>query len=459
MLITNAELDGGLITNVRLAGDHIADIAPNLQPNPGEPILNAARHAVLPGLHDHHIHLYATAAAKSSVACGPPHDATTLRAALRVAPGNSWVRGVGYHHTVAGDIDRHWIDHAQPNRPVRIQHRTGRLWIFNSAALDALRLAGGDAARFEQLGGRFTGRLYDGDAWLAARLAASPPNLADVSRALAAHGVTALTDASPGNDAATAKQFYDAQQAGDLLQDIYLMGRIGAGGITTQTFVAALAAKLHLHDNALPDPDDIIALTQAAHAQNLGLAVHVVTEADLVFTLAILEAAGSHPADRIEHASLVPDHLLPRIADLGITIVTQPHFIAERGDAYHLAFPGPEREMLYRGASFLQHGIALGGGSDSPYGAINPWASMQASINRRSLHGIVLGAAEALSPEQALALYTTPASAPGGAPRRIAVGGKADLCILDRSWVSARQNLGDVRVVACFASGRLIYSS
>ena len=60
--------------------------------------VNGRGAALLPGLHDHHAHLFATAAAATSVDCGPPRVRTReqLGAALMAVPGTGWVRGVGY---------------------------------------------------------------------------------------------------------------------------------------------------------------------------------------------------------------------------------------------------------------------------------------------------------------------------------------------------------------------------
>jgi predicted amidohydrolase YtcJ len=83
---------------------------------------------------------------------------------------------------------------------------------------------------------------------------------------------------------------------------------------------------------------------------------------------------------------------------------------------------------------------------------------MQAAVDRRTAAGATLGAGEALSPERALALFTTPAEAPGGAPRSIALGACADLCLLDRPWARARHALASAAVAATFRAGRLIYT-
>ena len=69
----------------------------------------------------------------------------------------------------------------------------------------------------------------------------------------------------------------------------------------------------------------------------------------------------------------------------------------------------------------------------------------------------MLGPDERLTPEQALALFTGPAEAPGAAPRPLAVGAVADLCLLDRPWREARRRLDGEHVVASFVDGSPVW--
>ena len=52
-------------------GPKIVDVADRLVPRPGEDVYDAAGCTVLPGLHDHHLHIRAAAAAMTSVHVGP----------------------------------------------------------------------------------------------------------------------------------------------------------------------------------------------------------------------------------------------------------------------------------------------------------------------------------------------------------------------------------------------------
>ena len=101
--------------------------------------------------------------------------------------------------------------------------------------------------------------------------------------------------------------------------------------------------------------------------------------------------------------------------------------------------------------------MKLGGGTDAPFGHFDPWAAMQAAVERRTHDGVILGPNEQLSPEQALALFTTHWSAPGGRVRQVKVGAAADLCLLREPWVVAREALADGEVVATVQDGALIH--
>jgi predicted amidohydrolase YtcJ len=146
----STDADGRLaavpVIDVRIFSGRITECAPGLPAVAGEDEIDAEGCALLPGLHDHHVHLRALAAAQASVQVGPEQvrTAAELRSRLRAAdaalPVGAWLRCVGYHESVAGPLDRWALDRMLPNpdRPVRVQHRTGALWMMNSAALVTL---------------------------------------------------------------------------------------------------------------------------------------------------------------------------------------------------------------------------------------------------------------------------------------------------------------------------------
>lgn len=456
MLITGAELEGGALADIRIANGHVAAIG-QLTPLPDEPVIQAGGGLLLPGLHDHHIHVAAQAAALTSVFCGQPGvtNPDQLAASLR-RPGQGWLRATGYHESIAGMLDAATLDRICPDRPLRVQHRSGRMWFLNSAALDLLLATGAPPPGLERAPNGYTGRLFDSDSWLRDALGATPPSFAEVGAMLAQAGITGLTDMSPANDAATAGHFAAEQDRGALPQRVLLAGTLCLAEANLPPTLSLGAAKLHLHEAALPEWDQAVGFIRAAHAQSRPVAVHCVTETELVFTLAAIAEAGAAPGDRIEHASIAPDTAVEEIARLGLAVATQPHFIALRGDSY-LAEVEPElHAILYRLRAFLDVGIPLAAGSDAPFGGTDPWSAMAAAVSRRTASGARIGAAEALSPEQALDLYLRAPEALGQR-RRVAVGVPADLCLLDRPWAQARTSLAAIRVAATLIGGRLVH--
>jgi len=466
-LVRDAEVEGERV-DVRLAEGRVDAVARALTRRGNELVVDARGGALLPGLHDHHLHLLALAAALESVPCGPP-DATDAGALARRLAGaargrDGWIRGVGYHDSVSGLLDAERVSAlAGDAAPIRIQHRSGALWIVNRAGLAALGIAGGprpdDPPGLERDGaGRATGRLFDCDAWLRARLPAVAPDLAPVGARLAAAGVTGATDATPSNDAAVLALLAAARREGRLPQRLELMGGLDLPPARDDGLRRG-ARKIVLRDAALPDPDALAAQIAGAHAHARPVAIHCVTRAELALAACALREAGARPGDRIEHASVAPPELLADLAALAVTVVTQPNFLYERGDAYACEVDPADRPWLYRGAGFVRAGIRLGGGTDAPFGAPDPWRAMQAAVDRRSRGGLVLGRDEALAPERALSLFTTSPGDPGGTPRRVAVGAPADLCLLRRPWKQVRDRLDAADVAATWCAGRLAFGA
>ena len=461
MLIKNAELDGNRVADVRCRQGVLSEIADSLDPFPGEALIDAKGGALLPGLHDHHIHLHALAAAHSSAVCGPPQvtDIRQLAAVLSTQPGTGWIRGIAYHDSVAGELNRWRLDALVSDRPVRIQHRSGKLWIVNSVAADILELEnnrGLDGIECDD-SGRPNGRLFRLDEWMRSKMGLlDPPDLTVVSRQLASYGVTGVTDATPGNSRVEAAAFIQAIEENTLLQRILIMGDMSLPAIIHR-FAKRGAYKILLDEYRLPNIDRLTAEISEAHAQQRPVAIHCVTRTELIFALSCIRAAGQYPGDRIEHASVAPDEAIPLMRETGVAVVTQYGFIKERGDQYLVDVEPQDHRLLYRARTFLDAGVPLAGSSDAPYGMSDPWSAMRAAVKRASSNGQCIGAGEKLTPEQALALFIASPELPGSATRRVALGEVADFCLLSRCWGDARHRLDCCDVLATVKDGEPIY--
>ncbi len=420
-------------------------------------VVDANGGALIPGLHDHHMHLLSLAATSQSLKCGPPeicHE-SRFRDLLENAPGSGWIRGYGYHESVAGDIDRWRLDNIVSHRPVRIQHRSGKVWIVNSLAaqlLDLERIQALEGVEQNRIG-EITGRLFRLDRWIKRNIGTiDQADLSDTSAELASYGVTGITDTSPDNDDRTLNIFQQAVDQNHLRQRVYMMGNENLS-IIQHPKIKRGPLKILLDEIALPDFQQLIGRIEQAHLRNRPVAIHCVTKTELVFALTSLKQAGPIAGDRIEHASVTTDDMFELMQQCGITVVTQPGFLDERGAEYQSDVEEELHDSLYRCRSFIEHDIPLAGSTDAPYGPANPWQAIKAATERKNKLGYQFGPDEILSPEQALKLFLTCAEAPGGACRTVTAGKAADLCLLSKPWAEIRERLdsADVRLTVCDA--------
>jgi predicted amidohydrolase YtcJ len=438
VLVQNAEVNGRPGRDVRVGPGEILAVGSGLARRRGERVLDARGGAVIPGLHDHHLHLRAVVAARQSVdlsgAAGPAaFDALVATAAQEAGPGR-WLRATGWSEHAGGQLDRYRLDALAGPRPVRVQHRSGAMWVLNSAALQQV---GADDAELDGVerddAGRPTGRLLRLDDWLRSRLPPGPgagglrADLAAYARECARAGVTGFTDATPGISQAEVDELGQLSAAGIIPQRLMLMAPAGLREPPAAA-VTLGPQKLILDDATLPDAAELAAVISQAHRSGSAVAVHCVTAEQLIVTVAALERAG--PAgDRIEHASVVPPGYPAELARLGLTVVTQPGFISDRGDDYRREVDAAEQPWLYPCATLIRAGVAVAGSTDAPFGPADPWRCIAAAVNRRTPGGHVLGRPERISAGRALRLFLGAADDPGR-PRTVAPGQPADLCVL-----------------------------
>jgi predicted amidohydrolase YtcJ len=355
---------------------------------------------------------------------------------------------------VAGDLDRHRLDALIPHRPVRIQHRSGAMWVLNSAAIDSAALDTGAPSGVERDGGGLpTGRVYGLDEWLRGRLPADLPDLAGAAAELRSYGVTGLTDATPTEDPDHVALLAEAVADGRVPQRLVITGGLRLSPEAGATLERG-PVKLVVADHDLPALDDLTESIRGAHDRGRAVAIHCVTRAALLLALAAWDDARPAPGDRVEHAAVAGPDEAVRLAAAGITVVTQPGFVAERGDAYLADVDPEDRPDLWPCASLLDQGVAVGGSTDAPFGHADPWRAIAAATTRRTGRGRLLGAGERLDPAWALKLFLTSPGNPGGLPRRVAAGQPADLCLLNRPLDAALEEPSSAHVAATFVSGR-----
>jgi predicted amidohydrolase YtcJ len=430
MLIQRARLLDGTVVDIR-AEQRIIDVAERLTPHAGEAVFDAGGHAVIPGLHDHHVHLHSAAAALTSVSVGPREvhgHADLARVLSDAAVGeDGWIRAVGYHEAVAGPLDRTVLDGVSPATPVRVQHRSGILWTLNSSGLARVGLPDHP-----------DGRLPSADPNWSNALQRREIGLAEVSRRLASYGVTGVTEATPGLGVDDVIKFAEAHRRGDLLQSVTCLA----------------PGKRILHDDAL-DLAELTAWIARRHDADGVVALHCVTAAQLVVTIAAFDSAGTRQGDRIEHAAVVPDDCIADLARLGVLVVTQPNFVAERGDQYLADVPTDEHHQLWRVASLLAADVRVVLSTDMPFGDADPWAAMRAAVRRTTAAGAVLGPDERIDARTALLMFLGEADRPT-ATRTVAPGVPANLCVTAAAPDELLRELDADMVAATIIEGSVV---
>jgi predicted amidohydrolase YtcJ len=451
--IVNVEVDGSLSTVLWRDGVVVsvdeqqrARFAPGaggVAPTRGGPheTVDADGGALVPGLWDHHLHLAAMAAALDSVVVDPgtAPDASTLARVLRgaVPVSAGWVRAVGYHESSAGDLDARALDELLGDLghvPVRVQHRSGQMWMLNSAAIAAAGLAHSRAPGIERdAEGAPTGRVL-GEHALDATLPDAegrpdPEFVARLTRVIdgfVRDGVTGVSDLTPT---------MSMEHVAALREAVRVSGAVHLGWTGSLSLGSAadvgdrIAVKFLPPDHADPDLGALVEGFKAAHALGLPVAVHCVTRVGAFVAIAAWQEAGVLPGDRMEHGAVLVPEAVEHLAALGVTVVTQPNFVAERGDRYLTDVAGEDRGHLWRCGSLRSVGVAVAAGTDAPFGSRDPWAAMRAAVDRRTASGALLGAREAISPADAMRMFLGHADRPS-VPRRVRPGERTDLCLL-----------------------------
>lgn len=440
------------LLDVRIVDGVVAAVGTDLA-LPGDRRMDAGGRALLSGLHDHHLHLMAMAAAERSLDVSGLSNPHAFDRALReVAVGTDdrpgWLRVIGLddHH---GAVDRHRLDALVPRRPVRVQHRSGAAWVVNSVGLDAVGLT--DLAP--------TGWVYRADRQLADRWAShdTPPDLGAIGRRLASLGVTGVTDATPSTEAGDLDALADARRRRLLPQRVVAMGGPPLADTAFPPELGRGPVKVIVADQSLPSTAELVAAFRSARRAGRNVAVHCVTRVALVLALTAWEDVGPQPGDRIEHGSVIPVELLATLRHLGITVVTQPAFIHARGDRYLSDVDDDDVDHLYRCGSLLRSGIGVGGSTDAPFGPDDPWLAMATMVWRRTGKGAELTPDEAVHPAVALARFQSPPHDPGGPPRVIAPGVPADLFLADRPLRDVLADPGAVGVEVTWVGGEIVH--
>jgi predicted amidohydrolase YtcJ len=159
---------------------------------------------------------------------------------------------------------------------------------------------------------------------------------------------------------------------------------------------------------------------------------------------------------------VIRDDQVGRLARMGMSVVLQPLFITDFGDAL-LDLLAQYRDVgnFFRMRSLVAAGVPVVGSSDRPVVAGSPLRGIQAMVERTTSEGNVFGPDERLSPSEALEFYTA-----GGARAThaehdvgvIAARRLADLVVLgDDPTTVDPGRIGAIDVVATLVGGQAVH--
>jgi predicted amidohydrolase YtcJ len=469
-----------------------ADRRPKGLPLRGLRLIDCKGMSVVPGFVDAHFHLRSFAEKFLHLDLSPEAGIGSIedikeriRKACASKRQGEWIKGRGYdewrlrekRHPTRLDLDE-----VAPFHPVRLSHRTGQVHVLNSMGLKILGIGAdsedpeGGLIERDLKTGLPTGVLYGMGGFLSRRIPEADEDelekvLPLASARLLSFGITFLNDCTSHNDLRELHRFENWRRNGLIRQHLRAVMGVAtfeeAEPSKTKGVIMG-GAKILLHrvtGRFYPDPERLQREVEELHRRGVQIALHAIEEEEIGLALeALARAIERYPRPhrhRIEHCSLCPDPHLERIASLGVVVVSQPAFIYLNGERYRTTIPEEKRRYLYRLRSFLERGVVLAAGSDSPVGDPNPMLSIFACLFRSSRDGNPIGGDEALGLEQAIKVHTLSAAYAcfeEGNRGSIELGKAADLVVLNEHLESIpAERIRDIRPVLTILDGEVVF--
>ena len=486
---------------------------------PNTQVIELAGKTVVPGLIDSHLHQLFAALNGPAVQLLGAKTIADVQAALaeRVArtEAGKWVMASsGWHESILAEgrmPTRHELDAVSPNNPVFIP-RGGHVITVNSKALELAGITrdtpdpdGGVIVRDEK--GEATGVLLETAAYLVRKILPPPPaNMAELlktaMRDLNSYGIVGVVE--PGvneQQMALYRRMHDAgemtvrtdvlyralrkaevekgiaaikaEKNSDMLRFVGIKfpldggvegGRMSwpyrlvPGEQTNATYRGVLLLP--------PGGEDEYAEGLRLIAQaGLQAQTHAVGDETIDVIVRAYERVNSEKPIRplnwtIMHLFHPSDAALKKMAELGIAATMQDHPVLlghnQRrwwGDA-HAAYAIPIRKAI-------DAGVLVGGGTDGPVVPVDPFLSMWWMTTRQVLKGYELGKEHAITPKEALQLYTINNARIMGVDKdrgSIEPGKLADLAVLSQNILTVpADSIRDTKANLTIVGGRVVH--
>jgi len=492
----------------------------------GTKVVDLKGKTVMPGLYDSHIHVTGTGSALMMINCRTPpmYSIEDMKKAVaekvKESKPSEWVLGRGWDQAKLAEHrnpSRYDLDEVSPDNPVVLTRTCGHLLVANSLALeiggvskDTPDPVGGKIVRDEN--GEPTGMLEEGPAMNLVRQHIPPDGIPKYMeqikiayQAFNKVGITSVIDPGTTEDQMIAYQLL--RELGDVtVRTNYMLRAIdgnepieksverierfpmitGFGDellrfqglkILIDGGIGGRTALLRNHYEG--DPDDYGLLTvpvenlqklvDAANKRGMLCGIHCAGGKAMDIVLEAYKNTNKIKPIKgrrfyLIHAYQPSDENFKDCREMGVAVASQPSFLYYLGDSYHENVGDERSKWLKPHRAWIDEGIMVASGTDSPVTPFPPFVSLWTSIARRTeLKNTQMGTKQKISREEAIKLYTI-----NGAyltfeedikgslePSKL-----ADMIIIDRDILTCPEDdIKDTKVLTTYLGGKPVFKA
>lgn len=437
-LITNfrwwetGESQGMLVENGR-----VVSRGANLNAEDAE-IVDFGGKTLMPAFIDSHCHILPTGLDLQKLSLAPFSTKAEILDAVRdrhqIEPQDKWLRAVLYDQTKFSDgthLDRHQLDAISLERPIILRHSNGHASVANTAALTAAVV---DESTPDPFGGTFvrdasgslTGVLLEtahehvSESGPKVTLDEMVDAILRAGEKMSELGISCASDMMTGrfNLADEFEAYRIAAERGCKVRTrLYLQWSAVFGGrrLDAETFtglcsgldgdrcrvagikifadgaIGSLTAGIYGAYEGQPDAPEsgtmiyakerLNQMVRTAHDAGYQISIHSIGDRATDWVMDAYEQVGD-AKHRIEHAMILSDSQIERMAGLGIQCTMQPEFLIRFGHAYVRNLGKERATKLKRARSVLDAGIPLSFSSDRPIVSGDPRDGIRTAVNR-----------------------------------------------------------------------------
>lgn len=181
----------------------------------------------------------------------------------------------------------------------------------------------------------------------------------------------------------------------------------GKGGarITRRGLDAGATSDVEVSGQLIYRPERLNEMVRIAHEAGWPVSIHSIGDYSTDLVMDAFEATGEPSRHRVEHAMILSDAQIERLATLGCSVTFQPEFLMRLGHAYRAQLGEERASKLKRTRSVLDAGIPLSFNSDRPVVAGDPWDGIYMAVTREGFDP-----SERCTREEAVLAYTVAGS-------------------------------------------------